>query len=366
MHPELSFHEHETAAFVERVLQGLDGVEVRRPTPTSLLGVIRGHAGEGPTVALRADIDALPILEESDLPFRSRNDGVMHACGHDGHTAMLLGATTLLARFAQRLRGEVRLVFQHAEELSPGGARELIDAGVLEGVDFVTGCHLISSMSCGEIAVPHGACMAASDYFMISIQGRGGHAAWPHETVDPVAIGAQIVAGLQHVVSRRTNPNTSAVVSVTQFHGGAADNIIPDTARLSGTIRSFDPQTRNATRDAISRLAVGIASAHDANAEVEYTSGYDAVVNDSKAADAVARQIELVDGVELVEIEPFMGADDMAYFLQQAPGAYFFVGTGSDEAGSRWPHHHPRFTIDERSLPHGVETYVRVVVDALQ
>lgn len=366
MYPELSFQEHETAAFVEKVLRGLDGMEVRRPTPTSLVGVIRGRAGDGPTVALRADIDALPILEESDVPFRSRNDGVMHACGHDGHTAMLLGAATLLAGLAHRLRGEIRLVFQHAEELSPGGARELVAAGVLDGVDFVTGCHLISSMSYGDVAVPRGACMAASDYFTISIHGRGGHAGWPHETVDTVAIGAQIVSSLQHVVARRTNPNRSAVVSVTQFHGGAADNIIPDTVRLGGTVRSFDPETRDATREAIQRLAAGIAAAHDAYAEVEHTSGYDAVVNAAEAADSIAAQVELIDGVELVEVEPFMGADDMAYFLQQAPGAYFFVGTGSDEARSRWPHHHPRFTIDERSLTHGVETYVRVVVDALQ
>lgn len=366
MHPELSFQEHQTAAFVEQVLRGLDGVEVCRPTPTSVVGVIRGGAGDGQTVAIRADIDALPILEESDVPFRSRNNGVMHACGHDGHTAMLLGAATLLARFAERLRGEVRLVFQHAEELSPGGGRDLVAAGVLEGVDFVTGCHLISSMSYGEVAVPRGACMAASDYFTITIHGRGGHAGWPHETVDTVAIGAQIVSSLQHVVARRTNPNTSAVVSVTQFHGGAADNIIPETVRLGGTVRSFDPQTRDATREAIVRVAAGIAAAHDARAEVEYTSGYDAVVNLADAADSIAAQVELVDGVEIVEVEPFMGADDMAYFLQHAPGAYFFIGTGSDEADSRWPHHHPRFTIDERSLPHGVETYVRVVADILQ
>ena len=206
--------------------------------------------------------------------------------------------------------------------------------------------------------------MAASDYFTITIHGRGGHAGWPHETLDPVAIGAQIVSSLQQVVSRRTNPNTSAVLSVTQFHGGTVDNVISEVARLSGTTRSFDETTRQAMTASISHIAEGIAAAHGARAELEYTRGYDPVVNDAAAAELVARQVDLVEGVELVEVEPLMGADDMACLLQQAPGAYFFVGTGSDEAGSTWPHHHPRFTIDERSLPHALETFVRIVLES--
>jgi amidohydrolase len=365
MHPELSFEEHETASFVAHTLRGLPGVEVSSPTPTSVLGVLRGGLGEGPTVAIRADIDALPILEENDFEFRSGREGVMHACGHDGHTAMLLGAATVLAGLAPRLRGEIRFVFQHAEELAPGGARELVDAGVMDGVDLVTGCHLISSMPFGTVAAPRGTCMAASDYFTIAIEGRGGHGGWPHETIDPIAVGAQVVGSLQHVVARRTNPNASVVVSVTRFHGGSADNVIPDSVSLGGTARSFDAATREQTKAAIQQIAAGVAAAHGAQASVDYRFGYDPVVNDSEVASLVARQAELVDGVELVDVEPLTGADDMAYLLQQAPGAYFFVGTRSERAGSTWPHHHPRFTIDERSLPHGVEIFVRFALAAL-
>jgi amidohydrolase len=364
MHPELSFEEHETARFVADVLRTLPGVQVSSPTPTSVLGVLRGTAGDGPTVALRADMDALPIEEENDFAFRSRTSGVMHACGHDGHTAMLLGAATVLASRADTLRGEVRFLFQHAEELPPGGAREMIAAGVVEGVDVVAGCHLLSSLPFGQIAVANGRCMAAADMFTVTIHGRGGHGAWPQQTVDPVAIGAQVVTNLQHVVARRTHPNESVVVSVTQFHGGTADNVIPDSARLGGTVRTFDQSTREQTRAAMEQTIAGIAAAHGARATLDYTWGYDAVVNDTGVADLVRRQIALVDGATLLEMEPFPAGDDMGYFLQQAPGAYFFVGTGSDEAASTFPHHHPRFTIDERSLPHGVETLVRVALEA--
>jgi amidohydrolase len=364
MHPELGFQEHETARYVAAVLRSLDDIEVSNPTPTSVLGVLRGRAGDGPTTALRADIDALPITEENDFAFASRTEGVMHACGHDGHTAMLLGAATILASRADELRGEVRFLFQHAEELPPGGAREMIAAGAVEGVDMVAGCHLLSTLPLGKISVHSGPCMAAADEFVITIHGRGGHGAWPQETVDPVAIGAQVVTNLQHIVARRTHPNDSVVVSVTQFHSGTADNIIPDTARLSGTVRAFDEATREQTKAAIEQTIAGIAGAHGARATLDYVVGYDAVRNDTGVAELVRQQVALVEGVELHDMEPFPAGDDMGYFLQQAPGAYFFVGAGSDEAASTFPHHHPRFTIDERALPHGVETLVRVALEA--
>jgi amidohydrolase len=365
MHPELSFHEHETAAFISGVLSGLAGVEVSSPTPTSVMGVLRGGAGEGPTVALRADIDALPIQEENDFAFRSQNDGVMHACGHDGHTAMLLGAATVLAPLAPQLRGEIRFVFQHAEELLPGGALDVIRAGALDGVDLITGCHLISILALGHIAAPEGPCMAAADMFTLTIFGKGGHGAMPQQSVDPVAVGAQVVTNLQHIVSRRTSPLESVVVSVTQFHGGTADNIIPDTVKLGGTVRTFDEAARERTKAAMEQTIAGIAAAHGAGVELDYVDGYDPVVNDARVAQLVAGAVEQVDGVELVDIEPITGGDDMTYYLQQTPGAYFFVGTRSEEAGSTFPHHHPRFTIDERSLPHGAETLVRSALAAL-
>ncbi len=365
MHPELSFHEHETARYIETVLRDIPGVEVTRPTETSVMGILRGGAGDGPRLALRADIDALPIAEENDFAFASRNEGVMHACGHDGHTAMLLGAANALAPLMGVLRGEIRFVFQHAEELVPGGAREVIAAGVMENVDLVAGCHLSSRMPVGHVAVPRGLCMASADMFTVTVFGVGGHGAWPQFSIDPVAIGAQIVTNLQHVVARRTSPRASAVLSVTQFHGGSANNIIPDTVRLGGTVRAFDNEVREQTRSQLEQIATGIAAAHGARAELQYDYGYDAVVNDPEVAERVESCVRLIEGVEVVEIEPLSAGDDMTYFLQEAPGTYFFVGTRSEEADSTFPHHHPRFTIDERSLPVGAETFVRLALESL-
>jgi len=365
MYPELSFEEHETARYISDILAGIPGVEVSRPTPTSVLGVLRCGGGPGARVALRADIDALPIDEENDFCFRSQNAGVMHACGHDGHTAMLLGAASVLATLSSQLRGEIRFVFQHAEERPPGGARELVAAGVLKDVDMVIGCHLMSTLTFGQLAAPAGACTAAADTFTITITGSGGHGAFPHLSVDPITIGAQVVTNLQQIVSRRTNPLTSVVVSVTQFHGGASDTVIPDRVRLGGTVRTFDAEIREQTRAAIEQTIAGIVSAHGAHYELDYLSGYDAGSNDPQVAGLVTRCARQVHGAELVEMGPLPAGDDMTYFLQAAPGAYFFVGTRSDEAGSTHPHHHPRFTIDERSLQHGTETLVRTAVTAL-
>jgi amidohydrolase len=365
MYPELSFDEHDTARYIADILAGIPGIEVRSPTPTSVLGVLRGGGGPGSRVALRADIDALPIVEENEFSFRSQREGVMHACGPDGHAAMLLGAATVLGALSPQLHGEIRFVFQHAEERLPGGARELVAAGVLEDVDLVTGCHLLSTLQFGRLAAPAGVCTAAADTFTITVTGKGGHGAFPHLSVDPIVIGAQVVTNLQQIVSRRTSPLASVVVSVTQFHGGAADTVIPDAVRLGGTVRSFEGEVREQTRAAIEQTIAGIVAAHGAGYELDYVYGYDAGINDAQVSDLVARCVGLVHGTELVQMEPLPAGDDMTYFLQAAPGAYFFVGTRSDEAGSTYPHHHPRFTIDERSLPHGAETLVRTALAAL-
>lgn len=363
-HPELSFEEHATQQYIAGVLGRLPGLTVTYPTPTSIMATLAG-GGDGPCVALRADIDGLPIHEENEFAFRSLNDGVMHACGHDGHAAMAMGAAAVLAPLAAQLHGEVRFLFQHAEERLPGGSREMIRAGVLNGVSQVIGCHLLSTMPVGQLAVLSGACTAAADTFAVEITGVGGHAAFPHLSVDPIAVGAQVVSNLQHVVSRRTSAMASVVVSVTQFHGGTADNVIPDAVQISGTVRSFDGEARQGTKVAMEQTIAGIAAAHGAKAELEYAYGYDPVVNDAAAADIVRSCIRQVKGVELVDVDPLPAGDDMTYFLQEAPGAYFFVGTRSNEAHSTFPHHHPRFTIDERSLPHGAETLARAALAAL-
>jgi amidohydrolase len=361
-HPELSFDEHETSAFLFELLGGADGVELVRPTETSLVAILRtGRPGK--TLALRADIDALPIQEETGLPFASKNDGVMHACGHDGHTAMLLAAFNELHRRRGDLKGEIRFIFQHAEELGPGGARDIVAAGLLDGVDLIVGAHLFALEPLGKVGVPKGPHTAAADVFEIEVRGRGGHGAAPHKAVDPVTAAAQIVTGLQHVVSRTVDPLERAVVSVTQVHGGTAFNIIPESVELSGTVRTFTPEVRTQARATMNRIVQGIASAHGCSARFEYTEGYAPVVNDGAACDLVeaAVRAELGDGAWFVP-DPIMGGEDFSAYLAVAPGAFFIVGAGGED---RYPHHHPRFDWDESAMRNGIAVFVRLALDYL-
>jgi amidohydrolase len=358
-HPELSFHEHETARFVREALGSLGGVELESPTPTSVVARLR-TGRPGPTLALRADIDALPIQEESGLQFASHTDGVMHACGHDGHTAMLIAVAALLNERRADLKGEVRFLFQHAEEVPPGGASELVAAGALEGVDAVLGAHLLSTLTVGKVAAIDGACTASSDTFSARIDGRGGHAAFPHETVDPIAVSAQAISNLQHIASRSTSPLDSVVVSVTRVAGGTADNVIPETAEFGGTVRTHKHDVRERTRESIARILAGVAAAHGAAYELDYVEGYAAVVNDSELV-AIVR--EAAGTERAIEFEPIMGSEDFSAYSRVAPGCFFFVGAGDEHA---FPHHHPRFTIDERALSVGIETFTRAAVRILE
>jgi amidohydrolase len=364
--PELSFQEHETARFVEETLASFGGLEVTRPTETSVMGrLVSGRPG--PVLALRADIDALPIMEESGLPFASERDGVMHACGHDGHTAVLLAVARVLVGLGDSLDGEVRFLFQHAEELLPGGARDLVAAGALEGVDAVVGCHLISPLDVGKVGVPSGPFMAAPDTFSIVIEGRGGHAAFPHESVDPIAIAAQVVLALQHVVARETDPNERVVVTVARIAGGSADNIIPESVQLGGTVRTFSVEARGRARTAIERIVAGVTQAHAAGYRLEYVEGYLPVDNDAELAARVAAAASRALGREaLTEIEPVMGGDDFSVYQQEVPGVYFMVGARSEEAGATFPHHHPRFTIDERAMENAIAVFIETARELLE
>jgi amidohydrolase len=354
-HPELSFHEHETARFISETLTSFGGLEIECPTATSV--VARLHSGRpGRTLALRADIDALPIQEQSGVEFSSRSEGVMHACGHDGHTAMLLAVARLLVSKRTELSGEVRFLFQHAEEVPPGGAAELVAAGALQGVDAVSGCHLRSTLEVGKVAVPTGVCTAAADTFSVRIQGRGGHAAFPHKTVDPIAVSAQAITNLQHIVARNTSPMDSIVVSVTRIAAGNADNIIPETSEFGGTVRSYRQGARERTREAIARVLNGVTAAHDASYELDYVDGYASVVNDADLA-AVVR--EAAGAARVIEADPVMAGEDFSAYLRVAPGCFFFVGAGDERA---FPHHHPRFALDERALPVGIETFTRTAL----
>jgi amidohydrolase len=363
-HPELSFEERETAAFVAETLEGFGGgAEVERPAENAVVAHVR-TGRPGPVVALRADIDALPIDEQSGVDFASENAGVMHACGHDGHTAMLLGAARLLAGATDELPGgELRLLFQPAEELAPGGARDLVAAGAMEGVDFVYGCHLWTPLEYGKVVAMPGPFMAAADFFRLAITGRGGHGGLPHLADDTVAIAAQVVTNLQHVVARRVDPLERAVLSVGAFHAGDAPNVLPDRAELAGTVRSFDRAVRERMPELIEEVVRGVTAAHGAEYELDYTFGYQPVVND-EAATALVRDAIRPD--ERADLAPIMGGDDFSAYLAEAPGCYAFIGAGDEDAGATFPHHHPRFRIDERALATGVRLHVDVALRALK
>jgi len=361
-HPELGFQEEQTHAFVIDRLRAL-GVEDLRTgiAATGATALIRGtKPAPGPTktVLLRADMDALPIDEENDVEYRSQTPGVMHACGHDGHTAMLLGVARVLLERRDRFAGTVKLLFQPAEE-GPGGAKPMIEAGVLEDphVDAAFGMHLAQEVPLGTIALRPGPAMAASDRFAIRIKGRGGHGARPQSTVDPIVVGAQIVVALQTLVSREVDPTESGVVTVGAFRAGEAFNVIPDTAELRGTVRSFMPEVRELLARRIEELARGVGAAMRAEVEVEHHFGYPPTVNTPAMTDLVREVAEGVVGIERVEHAPqMMGAEDFSYFLERVPGCFFFVGSRNDARGLVWGHHHPRFDFDEEALGIGIAT----------
>ena len=359
-HPELGYEEVQTSAFVTERLRALGVEDVRTGiAKTGVTGLIRGGAGDGKTVLLRADMDALPIEEENEVEYRSQTPGVMHACGHDAHTAMLLAVTRLLLERRDRFAGTVKVLFQPSEELPPGGAKPMIEAGVLEDpkVDAAFGMHMAQEQPLGVIALRSGPTMAAADRFTIEIQGKGGHGARPQSTVDPIAIGAQIVTALQTIVSREVDPTKQAVVTVGAFRAGEAFNVIPDTAELRGTVRSFDPDVRDQLEERIEALVRGVAVAMRAEVDFSYQRGYPATVNDPAMTELV-REVatELIGPERVVESPQIMGAEDFSYFLEAVPGCFFYVGSRNPEKGLIWGHHHPRFDIDEESLGTGIET----------
>jgi amidohydrolase len=365
-HPELSFHEEETAQFVAATLAEFGGLEITRPTATSVVASLTGAAGAGPVLAIRADMDALPIQERNTHEFVSKNDGVMHACGHDGHTSMLLGAARVLAGMREQLRGEVRFIFQHAEEIAPGGAEELVRAGVMNGVDMVIGAHLWLLSPVGEVGVKDGPLMAAPDCFRITIKGSGGHAAAPHLTVDPVAVAAQVVINLQHIVSRTIDPFAPAVVSVTRIEGGTTHNVIPESVELEGTVRTVDAELRARIPVVMRRILEGVTSAHGASFELSYEEGYRPVINDAQASALLRGAVVRALGPNaLVEAKPTMGGEDFSAYQQRAPGSFFFIGARDEPSGKRYPHHHERFDLDERALDHGTRIFVAAALEFL-
>ncbi|MDI2587980.1 M20 family metallopeptidase [Psychrobacillus sp. NEAU-3TGS] len=364
-HPELSFQEEKTAQFIYETLQSFDNLEVLRPTKTSVMARLIGKR-PGKVIAIRADIDALPIQEETSLSFSSQNPGVMHACGHDGHTAILLGTAKLLSTLQDQLKGEVRFLFQHAEELAPGGAEEMVRAGVMDGVDMVIGAHLWSPLETGKIGVAAGPVMASPDTFTISITGQGGHAGLPHQTVDAIAVGAQVVSNLQHIVSRNVDPLDTLVLSITKFAGGTAMNIITGSVEIAGTVRLFNMELRPVVVDLMERVVKGITEAHGATYQFEYMEGPSPVINDNEITRLIKETVcELYGEEALVKVKPNMGAEDFSAFLRKAPGTYFFIGSGNKEKGTDYPHHHPRFDLDEDAFSKGMNMFVHATLELL-
>jgi amidohydrolase len=359
--PELSFAEVATTNWLaERLDQW--GVPYTRPTPTGLVGLIEGNR-PGKTIAIRADIDALPITEATGLPFSSTHSGVMHACGHDGHTAILLGLTKFF-NHNRDFAGRIKLLFQPAEEQPPGGAQAFVKAGVLDDVSACIGLHLLSDRPTGVAEISPGPVMANSDSFTAVIQGKGGHGASPHETIDAVMVACHAVVNLQTVVSRKVDPTRPAVVTVGSIHAGTTHNVIADTAELKGTVRSFHKEIRQLLHDEIRRTLETTCAMYGATANLAYTYGYPAVVNHSEISAVLGRAAADVLG-NIQPAEPTMGGEDFAYYTEAVPAAFLFLGCSNPTVGSDWPHHHPRFTIDEAALPHGMEILGRAALELL-
>ncbi len=355
-HPELGLEEHRTSARVRALLDELGIEHVDGLGGTGVLGLVRGRAG-GRTVALRADLDALPIQDAKDVPYRSREPGKMHACGHDVHTTILLGAAKVLAGMHDELPGTVKLLFQPAEE-TVGGARLLIEAGVLDDppVEAIFGLHVDPDLEVGRIEVRYGQRNASSDAVGLVIHGRSGHGAYPADAVDAVVVAAQVVSALQTVVSRNVDARDAAVVSFGTIHGGSAGNVVANRVELTGTVRCLDPKVRERVLRRVKETAEGVALALGGRAEVEIEPSYPPLVNTDAMVDVVHRSAAAVAGEAnvLVKPTPNMGVEDFAYYLRRVPGAFYSLGVRNEAAGIVHTVHHELFDVDERCMAYGV------------
>ncbi len=363
-HPELGFQEKRTAALVAKQLlsYGLDVItDIGK---TGVTGDLKG-AKPGPTIALRADMDALPVQETGDVPYKSVNDGVMHACGHDGHVAALLGVARILAEKRHELNGNVRFIFQPAEE-GEGGAEYMIADGCLEGVDEIYGAHLWNYQPYGVVGIQSGPVLAAADIFEITIQGIGGHGATPQGTVDPIIVGSQLVNALQTIVSRNTNPLESTVVTVGKFSSGTTFNVIADRAILQGTARSFTEENRLMIKERMNAIITGLSTATGAKIELDYQDGYPPTVNNEQITEKARLAALKIAGDKVIKPFLTMGGEDFSYYSRLIPGSFIFVGSmpeGSEE--NTIPHHCSHFDIDERALLVCASIFVQIITDQL-
>ncbi|MBP2627814.1 MAG: amidohydrolase [Firmicutes bacterium] len=364
-HPELSTQEFNTQKKIIDELSSL-GLHPKKIAITGVIADLQG-ALPGKTVAIRADIDALELQDECDRPYQSKHPGVCHACGHDGHTAMLIGIAKTLVELKDELQGTVRFLFQPSEERFPGGALAMIDEGALLGVDSIIGAHLWQPLNVGTIGITYGPMMASPDEFTIKISGKGGHASMPHQTVDALLVGAQITVALNTIVSRSVDPMEQAVISLGVFKAGDTFNIIPDTAILNGTVRSFNEGLRMLLFDRIEQVTKGICEAAGATFILEKFLGFPPVINNPAISTILADAGTKTLGSEnILTINPVMGGEDFSHYLEKVPGAFMFVGVGNKDAGIIYPQHHPKFDIDEKALAYGVEIMTRAALTLLK
>jgi amidohydrolase len=369
-HPELAFEEVRTSGLVAQRLSSL-GLQVQTGVAqTGVVGLLRGGASQpgAKTLAIRADMDALPIHELNELDYRSTVEGKMHACGHDGHTAIALAVAALLSKRQAELTGNVKFLFQPAEE-GRGGAKQMVKEGVMEGVDGVLGLHLMSGSPVGRVGVRAGAVFASADGFVLSVKGKGGHAAMPHSAVDPIVISAYLITALQTLLSRESSPFSPAVITISIIQAGSAFNIIPETVEMKGTVRAFSQANREQLWRRLSEMATGIASAMGGSCDVQIFNGPHACVNDASMTELVHEAAIASVGagnVESSEEVMTTSSDDMADFLKAVPGCYFIVGAHNEQKGATYPHHHPRFNIDEDAMPTAVEVLARAAMNFLK
>jgi amidohydrolase len=372
IHPELGFHEIRTGGIVARELEGL-GLEVTKGVgKTGVVGLMEG-AKPGPTLLVRFDMDALPIVEETGAEYASENNGVMHACGHDGHTAIGLTVARILLNHRDEVAGTIKFCFQPSEEgfngEECGGNEMMMRDGILESphVDRTLALHLWNDKPVGWVGVGNGPVMAGAEQFTIKLTGRGGHGAAPHLTIDPIVAAAQVIVALQTITARNVAPLQAAVVSVTTMHSGTAFNVIPQEAELTGTIRTFDPAVRTLVLERFERIVRGVAETLGCQVKVEVVRVTPAVINNDSIAHTVQETVRRVIPSQELETAPYMtmGAEDMAFMQEKVPGCYFFVGSNNKERHLDYGHHHPKFDFDEEALPRAAALMAAAALDVL-
>ncbi|MHA2495462.1 MAG: M20 metallopeptidase family protein [Candidatus Hodarchaeales archaeon] len=354
MHPELALEEEQTASLVEEELHKI-GYETQRAAKTGVIAILQG-ASEGKTVALRADMDALKVPDEKDVPYKSQIPGKHHACGHDSHTAMLLGAARILFDYRRYLKGTVKLLFQPAEE-DLGGAEKIIDAGHLDDVDVIFGLHVWAELPSGVLSTRRGAMLASCDDFLVNIVGKGGHSASPHEAVDPTVVVADIYGALQKLMTREVDPFANAVLTTPVLQGSNAANIIPSQASLRGTLRTMDPQVRLTLRQRIPEIIQGYSQAWRCEGSVEFSDDafYPVTMNNPQVVDEIATMLEDLD-IDAT-LDPSLGSEDFSFYTEKTKGAFIALGIKNEEKGIIYPHHHPKFDVDEEVLWKGTAAY---------